>query len=130
MKLKIYETVARYLLGIIFLFGAVDGVLYLFFDIHITPDPTPSEPFLYILKNTTYFWAFMKFIQLIGAISLLANYKPALGVALLAPVSSCLCLVYFFELQWYYAFTVVAVLTVILLRAYSESYKHMLVKYS
>ena len=130
MKLKIYETIARYLLGIIFLFGAVDGALYLLLDIHITPDPTPSEPFLYTMKNTTYFWAFMKFIQFVGAVSLLTNYKPALGAALLAPISACLCLVYFFELQWYYAFTVVACLTIILLRAYSSSYKHMLAKYS
>jgi len=128
MKLKIYETIARYLLGIIFLFGAVDGFLYLFFDIKLTGNPT--DPFLTALKNTTYFWAFMKFIQLIGAVSLLTNYKPALGFAMLTPISFVLCLFYLFELHWYYAFTVVVTLSVILFRAYLPSYKPLLDKYS
>lgn len=122
MKPKVYEIVARYLLGIIYLFGAVDGFLYLFLGIELTGAPNPAS-FLGILKQATWFWAFLKSVQLTGALSLLLNYKPALGVALLTPVSSVLCLFYLFGLHWYYAFTVVAVLNLVLLRAYWPSYR-------
>lgn len=128
MKLKLYETIARYLLGIIYLFGAVDGFLSIFFGIYITGNPAECS-FLGILKHTLFFWAFMKSIQLIGAISLLSNYKPALGVALLTPISSVLCLFYFFVLNWYYALTVVAVLNLVLLRAYWPSYRALFADY-
>jgi hypothetical protein len=128
MKLKLYETIARYLLGVIYLFGAVDGFLGIFFGIYMTGMPAECS-FLGILKHTLFFWAFMKSIQLIGAISLLGNYKPALGVALLTPISSVLCLFYFFVLHWYYALTVVAVLNAILLRAYWPSYRALFTDY-
>ncbi len=130
MKLKLYETISRYLLGLIYLFGAIDGVLFLFFGMYIHGKPHESMTFLIAMQNATYFWAFMKFIQLVGSLSLLTNYKPALGLALLTPITAVLSLFYIFELKWYYAFTVIVVLTIILLRAYSKSYMHLLDKYS
>jgi hypothetical protein len=128
MKLKLYETVARYLLGIIYLFGAVDGVLAIFFGMHITGKSNPAS-FHGVLQDTLFFWAFMKFIELVGALSLLLNYKPALGTALLTPISAVLCLFYVFDIHWYYAFTIVAVLNAVLLRAYWPSYRPMLDAY-
>ncbi|MEQ1514795.1 MAG: hypothetical protein ABL934_19235 [Lysobacteraceae bacterium] len=127
-KLKTYETIARYLLGIIYLFGAVDGVLDIFFDIYLTGESTDGS-FHAVLQHTLYFWGFMKFIELVGAVSLLANFKPAFGLALLTPISAVLCLFYVFELQWYYAFTLVATLNLVLLRAYWDSYRPMLDAY-
>ncbi|WKD49191.1 hypothetical protein [Microbulbifer spongiae] len=127
-KLKIHEKIARYMLGIVYLFGAIDGFLYIFFDIKITGNPT--EPFLAALKGTLFFWIFMKLIQAIGAFSLLFNYRPALGFALLMPISAVLCMYYLLVLHWYYAFTVVFVCSAILLRAYLPSYKPILMKYS
>lgn len=128
MKLKIHETAARYLLGIIYLFGAVDGILTIFFGMHITGRSNPGS-FHAVLQETLYFWSFMKFIELVGALSLLLNYKPALGVALLTPISAVLCLFYVFDLHWYYAFAIVAVLNAVLLRAYWNSYRPMLDAY-
>jgi hypothetical protein len=127
-KLKMYETVARYLLGIIYMFGAIKGGLEIFFDYYMMGEVTDGS-FHSVLQHTVFFWSFMKFIQLLGAISLLLNFKPALGVALLTPISAVLCLFYIFELQWYYAFTVVAALNLILLRAYWDSYRPMLDAY-
>ena len=123
MKMKWYETAARYALGAIYLFGAVDGALFLFFGIYMHGKPPDSYVFLVTLQKTTYFWVFMKLIQFIGAISLLTNYKPALGVALLIPISSVLCLFYVFELPSFIPFgSVIVLTTVILCRAYSQSY--------
>lgn len=128
MKIKLYETIARYLLGVVYLFGAVDGVLAIFFGIYPRGEPAPGT-FLGVLSHTMYFWVFLKFMELVGAISLLLNYKPALGTALMTPISAVLCLFYVFELQWYYAFTIVATLNLVLLRAYWSSYRPMLDAY-
>jgi hypothetical protein len=130
MRMKWYEIVAQYALGLIYLFGAVDGALFLFWGIYIHGKPPDSYVFLLTLQKTTYFWAFMKFIQLLGALSLLSNYKPALGVALLIPISSVLCLFYLFELPSFIPFgCVVVITTAILCRAYSRSYIHLLDDY-
>lgn len=124
MRLKWYETTARYLLGAIYLFGVVDGVMFLLFDIYIHGKPAPKHVFVLTLQATTYFWVFLKLIQACGAFSLLANYKPALGNAMLLPSSSVICLFYFFEApQLILTFGVpIIVSTIILTRAYSRSY--------
>jgi len=130
LRMKWYETVARYLLGAIYLFGAIDGALFLFWGVYIHGKPADSYVFLVTLEKTTYFWAFMKFIQLIGALSLLLNYKPVLGVALLTPISSVICLFYLFEFPSFLPFGfVIAITTAILCRAYSRSYIHLLDDY-
>jgi hypothetical protein len=126
-----YETGARYLLGAIFLYGAVDGALLLFFDIHIHGRPVRPFSFIATLQKTTYFWAFMKLIQLIASIGLLANYKPALSVALLLPIVSVQCLWYVFEGQAFIPVGVVLVtLTTILCRSYAKSYVHLFDDYN
>jgi hypothetical protein len=127
--LKWYETTARYVLGVIFLFGAVDGALYLLFGIYL--HGKPREAFLIALEQAKYFWAFLKSIQLVGAVSLLANYKPALGVALLIPISSVMCLFYLFELPGFIPLgSIIAIAMIILCRAYYKSYAHILDNYS
>jgi len=124
--MKWYDTTARYLLGAVYLFGAVDGALFLFFGIYMHGKPPAQYTFLLALQGATYFWAFLKLIQLAGAVSLLANYKPALGTALLIPVSSVLCLFYLFELPSFLFLppfgAIIIVSTVILCRAYARSY--------
>lgn len=131
MKMKWYETSARYALGIIYLFGAIDGALFLFFGLYIHGKPPERYIFLVALQRTTYFWAFMKLIELIGAASLLANYKPALGVALLIPISSVLCLFYLFELPFFIPLgLIIVVSTIILCRAYAKSYAPLFDDYS
>lgn len=128
MKLKWYETTARYLLGIIYLFGAIDGALAIFGHIYLTGESTDGS-FHAVLQHTIWFWSFLKFLEGVGAVSLLANFKPALGTALLTPISAVLCLFYAFELQWFYALALVASLNAVLLRAYWPSYRHLFAPY-
>lgn len=123
-KLAWYETAARYLLGAIYLFGAVDGALFLLFGIYMHGKPASRLTFLLTLQSTTYFWAFMKLIQFIGSASLLLNYKPAFGLALLLPVSASLCLFYVFELPSFMLHFggAIVVTSAILCRAYWKHY--------
>ncbi|MEA2491978.1 MAG: hypothetical protein QOH21_3770 [Acidobacteriota bacterium] len=125
--MKWYETAARYALGAVYLFGVVDGVLFLFFGIYMHGKPPDQYVFLLTLQATTYFWAFLKLVQTVGAFSLLANYKPALGTALLLPVSSCLLLFYVFEGPSFLPTfgLVITVSTIILCRAYWKSFARL-----
>ncbi len=125
--MKWYETTSRYLLGAVYLFGAVDGVLFLFFGIYMHGKPADRYVYLLTLQATTHFWAFMKLIQTIGCFSLLLNYKPALGNALLVPVSSCLVLFYVFKLPSFMPTfgLVIIITTAILTRAYWPSYARL-----
>lgn len=129
--MKWYETTARYLLGAVYLFGAVDGALFLLFGIYIHGKPPDRYVFLLTLQATTYFWAFMKVIQAIGSFSLLLNVRPAVGTAVLVPVSSCLVLFYLFELPSFVPTfgLVITVTTVILIRAYWTSYAPLFAKF-
>ncbi len=127
-RLRWYETTARFIVGAFYLFGAVDGALFLFFGMYI--HGRPESAFLQSLQAATYFWAFMKLIQAIGALSLLANYKPALGNALLLPISSVLCLFYLFELPSFIPQGMILVVSTILLcRAYAPSYAGLFADY-
>ena len=125
---KLLETSARYVLGLIYLHGAVDGALQIFFHVYYTGELDPGS-FVGAMQHTTYFWAFMKLCQAFGAFSLLANYKPALGLLVLAPISVVLCLFYLFDLQWYTYFVLIAWSSLILLRAYWRSFRLLLKDY-
>lgn len=129
MKLRAYETAARYILGVIFLFGAIEGWLEILFHIYLIGDGTGTD-FYPVLQRTTFFWVLLKGTELLGAISLLLNYKPALGLALLTPISVVMCLFYIFVLKWWIALTLVGGSTIILLKAYSKSYMPLLDPYS
>jgi len=124
MKLKWYETTARYVLGAIYLFGTIDGAMFLLFGVYIHGKPPERMVFLLALQATTYFWAFLKILEAIGAYSLLANYKPALGNVLMMPISVVIILFYMFEIPIYLTTMgmLIIVSTVILTRAYAASY--------
>ena len=127
--MKVYEKISRYFLGVWCLIGAVDGWAMLLFNIHFM-DPEKLSIFLKVLVNTTYFWAFLKIIQTIGAISLLVNYKPALGFILITPISAILCLFYLFELKIFIPIGILIVISsLILFRAYSKSFMPLLDSY-
>jgi hypothetical protein len=129
--MKWYETTARYALAAVYLFGAFDGAMFLLFGIYIHGKPADKYTFLVTLQATTYFWAFLKIVQAVGAFSLLANYKPALGNALLIPVSSVLLMFYTFEVPIFLLTFgwVIVVSTIILTRAYASSYVRLLDDY-
>ncbi len=127
--MSLYEKISRYYLGVWFSICAIDGWAYLFFNIHLTGDHSEFK-LLAGLVTTTYFWAFLKLVQTIGAISLLINYRPALGLALITPISAVLCLFYVFELAMFIPFAILIVAsTIILGRAYKKSYFPLLDPY-
>ncbi len=120
--MKWYEHLARCFIGLWTLICAVDGWAYLLFDVHIAE----LKGFIFVdyLVRATYFWAFLKSIQLIGAICLLCNYKPLFGFTILLPINSVLILFYFFELKDFaWAGVLLGVSILILLRTYSKFFK-------
>lgn len=124
MKHKVYEIISRYLFGLFYLFGAIDGILNVFFGIYLSGESTSSE-FLAVLRQTTYFWVLLKVVMLCGALSVLLNYKPSFGVALLTPITAVLALFYLFEAHWYHMCAAITILNVILLKAYWNNYRPM-----
>jgi putative oxidoreductase len=88
MKKLFLETAPRILLGIIFLLGAIDGFWFVFSGAHLIHPPTSDRglAFEQALKAVGFFWPFMKLVELTGALCLLTNRAPALGLALLAPI--------------------------------------------
>lgn len=130
--MKITTIIARSFLGFWYMLGAVDGWIYLLFGIHWLSEP--KSQFVAVLVDTTYFWVFMKTIQLVGAVSLLANIRPAFGLALVTPVSAVLCLYYFAESMFReIIFLPIGLLIVgstgVLIKAYSKSFLPLLAKY-
>ena len=128
VKLRVYETGARYLLGVIYLFGAVDGGLEIFAHVYIVRNATECS-FFGVLQHTLYFWGLLKLCELLGAISLLLNYKPVLGLAVVTPISAVLCLFYAFDIHWYPAMVLCGGCTAVLLWAYRRSFQGLLDPY-
>lgn len=126
--MKWYEKLSRYFLGTWIAICAIDGWALLLFDIHMTEHG--GFLFLEHLVNATYFWAFLKIIQTVGALSLLLNYRPALGLALLTPINAVLVLFYAFELLPFMIFGVpIIIATVVLMRTYADSFTPLLADY-
>jgi putative oxidoreductase len=81
--MKIAGTIARYLLGVMFLFFGSNSFL------HFVPKP-PDQPgnvgkFLTVMTDSHYFIA-VSVVMLISAVLLLANRYVALGLTFLGPV--------------------------------------------
>lgn len=81
-------TVARVLLGLVFLLGAIDGFAYVFIGAHLVHPPTSEAGLAFeaALKATGFIWPAMKLVELVAACCLLSNRAPALGLALLLPL--------------------------------------------
>jgi hypothetical protein len=88
MKTLLLVTVPRVLLGLLFLFSAVDGFWWLATGTHLIHPPTSTRgvAFEEALQASGFLWPLLKTINLVGALSLLSNIAPALGLALIAPV--------------------------------------------
>lgn len=88
MKNVLIATAPRILLGLIFLAGAIDGFSFIFTGAHLIHPPTSDRGLVFeaALKATGFFWPLMKTVELIGALCLLTNKAPALGLVLLSPL--------------------------------------------
>lgn len=118
---KWLQRLARYFLVGWLLICVIDGWAYIFFDEYLTGKP--STVFLSALMNTMWFWVALKIVQTLGVLSLLTNYKPALGLAILAPISAIMCLFYFFILVDFIPVAILIIISYIyLLKIYSQSF--------
>jgi hypothetical protein len=125
--MKTAETISRLFLGVWFLICAVDGWAYLLFDIHMTGEPRGL--FFSSLVATTWFWTALKIVQTVCSVSLLTNFRPALGLALATPISFVLCLFYFFEVRLFIPMAILLICsTIILGRAYAAHFRSLLVQ--
>lgn len=88
MKNGLLTTVPRILLGLIFLVGAIDGFSFVLSGSHLNHPPTSDKGLAFEagLKAAGFFWPLMKSIELVGALCLLTNRAPVLGLALLFPI--------------------------------------------
>jgi putative oxidoreductase len=88
MKNSLLTTVPRILLGLIFLVGAIDGFSFIFTGSHLVHPPTSDRGLAFEagLKAAGFFWPLMKTVELMGALLLLTNKAPALGLVLLSPI--------------------------------------------
>jgi hypothetical protein len=125
----LFVTVPRLVVGAIFLLGAVDGFYFIFTGSHLM-HPAISERGLHFaeaLEATGFFWPLMKTVELAGALCLLTNRAPALGLALLSPIMA---VVVLFHLFLNPQGLPIAILLVIcglaLLRAYAPRYESLL----
>lgn len=125
MKTLILVHIPRTLLGLLFLVSAVDGFWFTFTGNHLIHPPTSAKglAFEHALQASGFFWPFLKTINLLGALSLLANVVPAFGLALIAPVMATIVLFHaFLNPQGLPMAGILVVLGLMLVWAYRDRY--------
>ena len=97
LKSFLNDVAPRLLPGGIFLIGAMDGFVFIFTGRHLIHPPTSSAGLAFeaALKEAGFLWLLMKSIELLGALLLLTNRAPALGLVLLAPIMVVIVLFHF-----------------------------------
>ena len=129
MKTLLLVTVPRILLGLLFLVSAVDGFWWLATGTHLIHPPTSARGLAFetALQDSGFFWPFLKTINLAGALSLIANVAPALGLALIAPVMAVIVLFHLtINPQGLPVAVLLVVLGSLLLWAYRDRYAALL----
>lgn len=129
MKTLALVTIPRILLGLIFLVSAVDGFWWLATGAHLIHPPTSARGLAFetALQDSGFFWPFLKTINLAGALSLIANVAPALGLALIAPVMAVIVLFHLtINPQGLPVAVLLVVLGSLLLWAYRDRYAALL----
>jgi uncharacterized membrane protein YphA (DoxX/SURF4 family) len=81
--MKTASTVARYLLGVIFLIFGLNGFLNF---IHQPPPSNPLAIQFFVAVSASHYMAVVYLAQVIGGVLLLAGRFVPLGLAILAPV--------------------------------------------
>ena len=129
MKTLLLVTVPRILLGLLFLVSAVDGFWWLATGTHLIHPPTSARGVVFeeALQASGFLWPLLKTVNLVGALSLLSNIAPALGLALIAPVMT---VIVFFHLvlnpQGIPVAVILVVLGSLLVWAYRDRYAALL----
>lgn len=129
MKTLLLVTVPRVLLGLLFLVSAVDGFWWLATGTHLIHPPTSTRgvAFEEALQASGFLWPLLKTINLVGALSLLSNIAPALGLALIAPVMTVIVLFHLvINPQGIPVAVILVVLGLLLVVAYRDRYAALL----
>ena len=129
MRNSLLVTLPRILLGLIFLVSAADGFWWLATGAHLIHPPTSSKgiEFETALQSSGFFWPLLKVVNLAGALSLLLNIVPALGLALLAPVMTVIVLFHLaINPQGLPVAIILIVLGSLLVWAYRDRYRALL----
>ena len=129
MKTVFLVTIPRILLGLIFLVSAVDGFWWLATGSHLIHPPTSERGLAFeaALDNAGFFIPLMKVVDLLGALSLLLNIVPALGLALIAPIMAVIVLFHVtINPQGIPVAVILVVLGGLLVWAYRERYTALL----
>lgn len=79
--MKIVSIIARYMLGLMFAFSGMTGVLNL---VHQPPPANPLALQFFVAVNSSHFAAYFFAVQLIGGLLLLSGFFVPLGLTLLA----------------------------------------------
>ncbi len=85
---RLTVDVPRILLGLLFVFSAVDGFLWIFTGQNLIHPPTSDIGLRFeaALKESGFIWPLMKAIDLVAGLALLFNRAPALAVLALLPI--------------------------------------------
>ena len=129
MKTVFLVTIPRILLGLIFLVSAVDGFWWLATGSHLIHPPTSERGLAFeaALDHAGFFIPLMKTVDLFGALSLLLNIVPALGLALIAPIMAVIVLFHVtINPQGIPVAVILVVLGGLLVWAYRERYTALL----
>ncbi len=81
--MRIAATVARYLLGLMFLVFGLNGFLHF---IHQPPPPSPLAVQFFMAVSASHFMVLVFAVQVVGAVLLLSGRFVPLALTLLAPV--------------------------------------------
>jgi hypothetical protein len=122
-------AVPRVMLGTVFLVGAIDGFAFIATGNHLIHPATTAQglQFEEALKRAGFLWPLMKTVELVGALCLLTNRAPALGLALLSPVMTVVVLFHgFLNPQGAPLAALLVVCGALLLRAYLPRYACLL----
>lgn len=126
---RLTVDVPRILLGLLFLFAAVDGFAWILTGHRLVHPPTSAAGLRFedALKDSGFLWPLMKSIDLIAAVLLLTNRAPALGLLLLLPIITVIVLFHLVLNPGGIPIAVaLAVLTAMLVFAYRDRYQALL----
>lgn len=121
--------IPRILLGLLFVFSAADGFLWIFAGQNLIHPPTSDAGLRFeaALKESGFIWPLMKTIDLVAGLCLLFNRWPALALLFLLPIIAVIVLFHLvLNPGGIPVAMVLAVLTGLLLLGYRDRYLPLL----
>lgn len=96
LKIKTLSKGAELLLGLAFLFGAVNGLMYIL-DLEAPIPVNPESELAMVLVKTRYIFLLQKLVELTAAVLLLLGRMRLAALIALAPIVACILLYHVFD---------------------------------